>query len=337
MVQSTKSKSKAKTAKRIDELVGAIKSLSDDDQALLRQRLGWEKANRKEKKSTLKNYYVVYEYDEKESLYKDIDILVLAGGYNVKFATILLDELGRICAYELIKDDKEFQELSKSLLGKKIVLGDIERLTLASLITKLETGLVVNASGKDDEPFGVQGFPSDFAPKLTEQFYRDNEQPARVELLLEELTKVANENQALISEQVVKRLSRASYVINWILYYRLSAMITQLLAEGLMSTFSEPVSRELVEQVEKGLLYSLRDPLRIRAPGRPPGNRRFSSKEEFENGIGTTIQRVQEQGLKVTQESVAITLGVDDSQLREWLRDFGVDWRSIKNRGEIRP
>ena len=63
--------------------------------------------------------------------------------------------------------------------------------------------------------------------------------------------------------------------------------------------------------------------------GRPRGSGTWANVDEFRVAVGKAVQTLRAHGRKVTQESVAEILSCDDRVLRQWLTQFGLDWRDV--------
>jgi hypothetical protein len=273
----------------------------------------------------LEKYFIVYEDDE--------DMLMLALGFNYKAATrILTNYIIKLCAYELVEGDKKYQERFRELAGREVTRSDIENWLLAFLISDTEIALVTNLSVKEEPSFAVQGFPKAFASEFTQITEEGQENQERIKFVFKELDKIARANPAEITQPAKKLLNSAIKTLKGNIYFRMQALIIQLLSDGLAKTFPHPISPEIVRQVETGLLPSLKaDLLGTRGKGKPRGSgRRYVNKYQFTDDLKATFDSLKNQKERITQESVSAFLGCDDRQLREWLKEFGLQWKEVK-------
>lgn len=75
-----------------------------------------------------------------------------------------------------------------------------------------------------------------------------------------------------------------------------------------------------------------------RVGGRPRNSGTWASAEEFEESLRAVVRMLHQQGARVTQETVAEYLnrrpgspsGGQARQLRKWLKDFGIDWKDVR-------
>jgi hypothetical protein len=66
------------------------------------------------------------------------------------------------------------------------------------------------------------------------------------------------------------------------------------------------------------------------AKGRPAGSgAHWESRIDFWLGLRKAVRAVRAEGDKVTQEKVAERLGYSDRELRRWLKQYGVEWKSV--------
>jgi hypothetical protein len=275
----------------------------------------------------LEKYFIVYEDDEDE------DMLMLALGFNYKAATrILTKYIIKLCAYQLVEDDKKYQSRFRELAGREVTRADMENWLLAFLVSDTEIALVTNLPGKGEPSFSIQGFPKAFASELTQITEEDQESQDHIKLVFQELDKIAGANPIEITQAAKKLLNTAVKTLKGNIYFRAQALIIQLLSDGLAKAFPHPISPEIVKQVETGLLPSLKaELLGTRGKGKPRGSgRRYDNKDQFKDNLLAAFDSLKRQNKKITQESVSAFLGCDDGQLRAWLKEFGLKWKEVK-------
>lgn len=282
----------------------------------------------------LEKYVVLYEEENEESrpVEEDRNQLILAVGFNYRIALrVLTKHIIRLCAYLLVEDNQEYQNRFRKLAGGQVTRTDIERWLLASLLSEADMALVTNVAMEDGSPLGVHGFPKVFAPELTNIIDEEKNEQI-IKLIFKELDKVIKANEDVIFQKASELLRVAARSMKGNIYFRLRALIIQLLSDGLTMSFPQPVAPEIVRQIETGLMPSLKAELiRTRGKGKPRGSgRRYDSKAQFLQALRGAIQELKKQKKSITQEAVSKLMNYDDSQLRAWLREFGVQWKAEK-------
>ena len=275
----------------------------------------------------LEKYFIVYEDDEDE------DMLMLAVGFNYKAAIrILTNYIIKLCAYQLVEGDKKYRKRFRELAGREVTRADIEYWLLAFLVSDTELALVTNLSGKEDPSFSVQGFPKAFASELTQITEGGQESQDRIKLVFQELDKIAGANPVEITQSAKKLFNPAIRTLKGNIYFRMQALIIQLLSDGLAKAFQHPIAPEIVRKIETGLLPSLKaELLGTRGKGKPQGSgSRYDNKHHFKEVLIDTFESLKKQKKRITQESVAAFIGCDDRQLRRWLKEFGIKWKEVK-------
>jgi hypothetical protein len=275
----------------------------------------------------LEKYFVVYEEE------KDEGRLILAVGFNYRTAIRVLSKpVIRLCAYLFVEDDYKYQKRFEKLAGSQVTRSDMERWLLASLVSEADLALVTNLMMEDGSPLGVHGFPKVFAPELTNLMDEDEKNEKRFELIFQELDKVAKANPDAITQKANELLPVAVGSIKGSIYFRLRALIIQLLSDGLTKSFLQPVAPEIVKQIETGLLPSIKAELiRTRGKGKPRGSgRRYDNKAQFLRKLREAIQSLKKQKKSITQEAVSKVMHCDDRQLRAWLKEFDIKWKREK-------
>ena len=224
--------------------------------------------------------------------------------------------------------EKDFAKLA----GTEVTRADIEYWLLAFLVSDTELALVTSLSGKEEPSFSVQGFPKAFASELTRITEESQESPDRIKLVLKELDKIAGANPLEITQSAKKLLNTAIKTLKGNIYFRMQALIIQLLSDGLTKAFQHPIAPDIVRQVETGLLPSLKaELLGTRGKGKPRGSgRRYDNKYQFKDNLMAAFESLKRQKKRITQESVSAFLGCDDGQLRAWLKEFNLKWKDVK-------
>ncbi len=277
--------------------------------------------------SFLEKYFIVYEDDEDE------DMLMLAVGFNFKAAIrILTKYIIKLCAYQLVEDDKKYQKRFRELAGEQVTRADIEYWLLAFLISDTELALVTNLFGKEEPSFSIQGFPKAFASELTQITEEGQESQDRIKLVFQELDKIASANPVEIAQSARKLFNMAIRTLKGNIYFRMQALVIQLLSDGLAKAFQHPIAPEIVRKVETGLLPSLKaELLGTRGKGKPQGSgSRYDNKHQFKDDLRAVFDSLKRQNKRITQESVSTLLGCDDRQLRRWLKEFDLKWKEVK-------
>ncbi|MEW6208725.1 MAG: hypothetical protein AB1631_10185 [Acidobacteriota bacterium] len=249
-------------------------------------------------------YIVFYEDDDPRK-----NAAVMTVSYNWRFAETLIPWLVRLIAFEQTWESKEYQWQFCQIMGWSVRPSEVERWVVGQVIDDLAVGLV----SKSIDGVGICGFGEVFADKLTEPFRQENETPEKIERLFQKLDDVARENRAAVQAKLQEKLSSLSRFINTAISFRLRAMIIQLFADSVLSTFPKP-SRKMFEQIEKGVLASIKlfleESQRLGNQGRPPDsgtvnshNARDVVNEIIKKGIGI----FKAEG-KVTKVDVAKTM-----------------------------
>ncbi len=167
---------------------------------------------------------------------------------------------------------------------------------------------------------------------MTQITEKGQESSDRIKLVFQELDKIARANPVEITQSAMKLFNTAIRTLKGNIYFRMQALIIQLLSDGLAKTFQNPIAPEIVRQVETGLLPSLKaELLGTRGKGKPQGSSsRYDNEHQFKDDLMAAFDSLKSQNKRITQESVAVFLGCDDRQLRRWLKEFGLKWKEVK-------
>jgi hypothetical protein len=275
---------------------------------------------KKKKKSTSRIYSVIFEGENPEQ-----DEMILTLAYNPSFIRPLMTALLWLIAFEVVKDDPEYQSRFRVIMGKRLHFAAVERLVVGYFVSNLADSLVAK---EKDALYEIQGFAEPFADKLTYPFKEEDETSERIMALFKELDTIATAKIKLIEAELRRKLRSAIGFINQTITVRLRAMLIQLLAESLLSTFEKPSVKDF-QAIEDGCSTAIKIFLQEsqkRGPvGRPSGSGWVNDENKWE-----VLEEVIKFGRKYYKDEGILP---SQAKLAEYLNRFRV--RHFSNRKEI--